>query len=62
MDEELEIINLSPDDKDIEYGNHRLHLLVGYKNGKPSNDPPFDELRLIENVGTDEEIKYKGKL
>lgn len=63
MSEELEVVDLVPVEEIAKPEKaYRRHALIGYKDGKPSSDPPFDELRLVEDIGTDEELKYKGKL
>lgn len=58
--EELKVIEMET--CDAPRVNTGKHSLVGYKNGKPSEEEPFDEIRLVENVGSEFELKYKGKL
>jgi hypothetical protein len=43
-------------------GDHRKHMLVGYRDGEMVEDEPFDEIRLIENVDGEKPLKYKGIL
>ncbi len=40
----------------------RHHAFIGLRGGKVVEDEPFDEIRLIENIGTDKQVKYKGVL